>query len=115
MDLAKHLGTWKERSPEQWVRTANRYLPTGSTAILVLAIAYQLAALTWVLAPGAPPPVRARSNTVAEPSDSQASDYDALLHSHPFGEPDKAPATPVAEAVTDAPDTTLSLDLRGIL
>ena len=49
MDLAKHLGTWKERSPEQWARTANRYLPTGGTAILVLAIAYQLASLTWVI------------------------------------------------------------------
>jgi general secretion pathway protein C len=116
MDLAKYLGTWKERSPEQWVRTANRYLPTGGTAILVLAIAYQLAALTWVIAPGAPPPVRTRSATAVEQSDAHATDYEALLHSHPFGEPDKAAAAPVAaEAVTDAPDTTLSLDLRGIL
>jgi len=115
MDLAKHLGTWKEHSPEQWVRTANRYLPTGGTAILVLAIAYQLAALTWVLAPGAPPPVRARSAAAVATADTQASNYEALLQSHPFGEPDKAAPAPVAEAVTDAPDTTLSLDLRGIL
>jgi len=117
MDLAKHLGTWKERSPEQWVRTANRYLPTGGTAILVLAIAYQLAALTWVIAPGAPPPVRLRSASAAEPatSDAQAADIEALLHSHLFGEADKAPPAPATENVTDAPDTTLSLDLRGIL
>jgi len=117
MDLAKHLGTWKEKSPEQWVRTANRYLPTGGTAILVLGIAYQLAALTWVVAPGAPPPVRTRPAAPVEPSsgDAQAADVDTLLHSHLFGEADKAPPTPVAEAVTDAPDTTLSLDLRGIL
>jgi general secretion pathway protein C len=117
MDLAKHLGTWKERSPEQWARTANRYLPTGGTAILVLAIAYQLAALTWVIAPGAPPPVRARASANVEPSttEAQAADVEALLHSHLFGEADKAPPAPVEEAVTDAPDTTLSLDLRGIL
>jgi len=117
MDLAKHLGTWKERSPEQWARTANRYLPTGGTAILVLAIAYQLAALTWVIAPGAPPPVRTRSAAPVEPStgDAQAADIETLLHSHLFGEADKAPPAPLAEAVTDAPDTTLSLDLRGIL
>jgi general secretion pathway protein C len=117
MDLAKHLGSLKERSPEQWVRTANRYLPTGGTAILVLAIAYQLAALTWVVAPGAPPPVRTRPAAPVEPStgDAQAADVETLLHSHLFGEADKAPPTPVAEAVTDAPDTTLSLDLRGIL
>jgi general secretion pathway protein C len=116
MDLAKHLANWKERSPEQWAREANRYLPTGGTAILVLAIAYQLAALTWVIAPGAPPPARARATTAVEAAGAQAADYEALLHSHPFGEPDKVPTTPtVAEAVTDAPDTTLSLDLRGIL
>jgi len=117
MDLAKHLGTWKEQSPEQWVRTANRYLPTGSTAILVLAIAYQLASLTWVVAPGAPPPVRLRSASSVEPStpEAQAADVEALIHSHLFGEADKAAPTPVAENVTDAPDTTLSLDLRGIL
>lgn len=117
MDLAKHLGTWKERSPEQWVRTANRYLPTGGTAILVLAIAYQLASLTWVIAPGAPPPVRLRSAPSVDPSttETQAADVEALIHSHLFGEADKAPPAPVAENVTDAPDTTLSLDLRGIL
>jgi general secretion pathway protein C len=117
MDLAKHLGTWKERSPEQWVRTANRYLPTGGTAILVLAIAYQLASLTWVLAPGAPPPVRLRPAAAVEPSgsDAAAADVEALLHSHLFGEADQAPPAPVAENVTDAPDTTLSLDLKGIL
>ena len=117
MDLAKHLGTWKERSPEQWVRTANRYLPTGSTAILVLAIAYQLASLTWVVAPGAPPPVRLRSASSVEPSttEAQAADVEALIHSHLFGEADKAAPAPAAENVTDAPDTTLSLDLRGIL
>jgi general secretion pathway protein C len=117
MDLAKHLGTWKEQSPEQWARTANRYLPTGGTAILVLAIAYQLASLTWVLAPGAPPPVRARPVSPAEPSagDAQAADVEALVHSHLFGEADKAPPAPAAEAITEAPDTTLTLDLRGIL
>ena len=118
MDLAKHLGTLKERSPEQWVRTANRYLPTGGTAILVLAIAYQLSALTWVLAPGAPPPVRLRSSPSVEPStaETQAADVEALIHSHLFGEADKAAPVQVAEAaITDAPDTTLSLDLRGIL
>ena len=117
MDLAKHLGTWKERSPEQWVRTANRYLPTGGTAILVLAIAYQLATLTWVIAPGAPPPVRSRPAAPAEPAsaDTQAADIEALLSSHLFGEQDKAAAAPAPDAVTDAPDTTLSLDLRGIL
>jgi general secretion pathway protein C len=117
MDFAKHVGHWKEQSPEQWVRTANRYLPPGGIAILVLAIAYQLAALTWVLAPGAPPPVRARPApaAAAPTNDSAKEDVEALVNAHLFGEADKAPPAAVVENVTDAPDTTLSLDLRGIL
>ena len=42
MDVAKHLAHWQEQPPEQWVRAANRYLPTGVTFLLVVAIAYQL-------------------------------------------------------------------------
>lgn len=116
MDLAKHLGHWKEQSPEQWVRTANRYLPTGVTTILVLAIAYQLATLTWVLVPGAAPlavpATRAPSSSTA--SDQPATDYEALRTTHPFGESSKEPE-PVVQNVAEAPDTTLSLDLKGIL
>ena len=81
MDLAKHLGTWKERSPEQWVRTANRYFPTGGTAILVLAIAYQLAALTWVhraREPAASPHSLRRAGR-RDRDRPQAADVDALI------------------------------------
>jgi general secretion pathway protein C len=116
MDLAKHLGHWKEQSPEQWVRTANRYLPPGVTAILVLAIAYQLATLTWVLVPGAAPlavPATRAPNTPGTVEQS-AKDYESLRTTHPFGEAAKEPE-PVVENVADAPDTTLSLDLKGIL
>ena len=52
MDVAKHLAQWQEQSPEQWVRAANRYLPTAVTFILVVAIAYQLSRLTWAVVPG---------------------------------------------------------------
>ena len=116
MDLAKHLGHWKEQSPEQWARSANRYLPPGVTAILVLAIAYQLATLTWVLAPGAPPTALPTTRAPSAPGSTEqpASDYEALRTTHPWGEPSKEPV-PVVESVTDAPDTTLSLDLKGIL
>jgi general secretion pathway protein C len=43
-------------------------------------------------------------------------DYGALSSSHLFGEAPKQPTTPVAQpAVVDAPDTTLSLTLTGIV
>src|SRR5881394_242678 len=118
MDLAKHLGHWKEQTPEQWLRAANRYLPPAVTAISVLAIAYQLAALTWVVAPGAAPlavPAARAPAPAPGPSGSAAADLEAVAAMRLlFGEPAKETA-PVAAPVTDAPDTTLSLDLNGIL
>ena len=118
MDLAKHLGHWKEQTPEQWLRAANRYLPPAVTAISVLAIAYQLAALTWVVAPGAAPlavPAARAPAPAPGPSGSAAADLEAVAAMRLlFGEPAKETA-PVAAPVTDAPDTTLSLDLKGIL
>ena len=52
MDVAKRLAEWRDQPPEQWFSAANRYLPPGVTAVLVIAIAYQLATLTWALVPG---------------------------------------------------------------
>jgi len=116
MDLSKHLGQWKEQSPEQWIRSANRFLPPGVTAILVLAIAYQLATLTWLVVPGgAPPAVPTRASSAqAEPPEQAAASSEALLNAHLFETATKEPE-PVVENVADAPDTTLSLDLKGIL
>ena len=39
MDVAKRLAEWREQSPDQWLRSANRYLPTAVTAVLVVAVA----------------------------------------------------------------------------
>ena len=113
MDVATRLADWRDQPPEQWLATINRYLPPGVTAVLVIAIAYQLATLTWTLVPGsspavapsAPPP----SGAVTEPS----RDFGALTNSHLFGEANEQTA-PVVTAV-DAPETTLSLTLKGIL
>lgn len=114
MDVATRFADWRERPPEQWLATANRYLPPGVTAVLVIAIAYQLATLTWTLVPGSTPtgaPTVQQSNG----TNAQASrDFSALSDWHPFGEADQQTA-PVIAAVVDAPDTTLSLVLKGIL
>ena len=114
-DFAKRLADWRDQPPEQWLGAANHYLPPGAKAVFVIAIAYQLATLTWALVPGstpaaapAPRPVEAAANT------GPASDYSSLTGSHLFGEAAAQPQVAVA-AVVDAPDTTLSLTLRGIL
>ncbi len=117
MDFAKRLAELRDQSPEQWIGAANRYLPPGVTALLVLGIAYQLAALTWSLAgsvsvESSPPiPVSGPSATTTQDS----SDLGILSTAHLFGEAPKQTAAPVLPAVVDAPDTSLSLTLTGIL
>jgi general secretion pathway protein C len=117
MDVAKHLAEWQEQSPEQWVRAANRYLPPGVTTVLVIAIAYQLAQLTWAVVPGsvpvaAPSPSRPANEKPGTPA---SSGYATLAAAHLFGEAAKQEVAPAPQAVVDAPDTTLSLTLTGIL
>ena len=114
MDVAKRLTEWRDQPPEQWFSAANRYLPPGVTAVLVIAIAYQLATLTWALAPGSAPAAAAAPSPVETGGDAPVSDYSVLLSSHLFGEAAEQPAVAVAP-VADAPDTTLSLTLKGIL
>ena len=117
MDVAKRLAQWQEQSPEQWISSANRYLPPVVTAVLVLAIAYQLATLTWAVVPTADSSYVA----VATPSSDGTAparapgDFGALLSAHLYGKPPQESAPVVQEAVVDAPDTTLSLSLTGIL
>ena len=111
MDVAKRLVDWTEQPPEQWLTTVNKYLPPAVTAVLVVMIAYQLAGITWSLVPGAPPTLATRS--VASKTAERPTDLTKLTNSHLFGEA-RADTTPVVETV-DAPDTSLSLSLTGIL
>ena len=113
MDVAKRLAEWRDQPPEQWFSAANRYLPPGLTTVLVIAIAYQLATLTWALVPGSTP-VSAPAPRTDAGGGAPASDYSVLTNSHLFGEAPTQSQLVVAPVV-DAPDTTLSLTLRGIL
>src|SRR5262245_36935735 len=114
MDVATRLADWRERPPEQWLNVANRYLPAGVTAVLVIAIAYQLATLTWTFVPGATPSGAPAAQRSTGTDNQTARDLSVLTDSHLFGEADQQ-AAPVVTAVVDAPDTTLSLILKGIL
>ena len=114
MDVAKRLADWRDQPPEQWFTAINRYLPPGVTAVLVIAIAYQLATLTWTLVPGSTPVVAPTVRPAGDAGAAPASDYGALTRSHLFGEAAEQPDVSVP-AVVDAPDTTLNLVLRGIL
>ncbi len=114
MDVAKRLAEWRDQPPEQWFSAANRYLPPGLTTVLVIAIAYQLATLTWALAPGSTSISAPAPRPVDAGGGAPAPDYSVLTNSHLFGEPPEQSQV-IAAPVVDAPDTTLSLTLRGIL
>ncbi len=117
MNTAKILAEWRERSPEQWIAGANRYLPPGVTLLLVIAIAYELSKLTWLVMPGASTgelPVAGASLLGGKRVTLPSSDYDTLLGSHLFGDPPTTTPEPAPEAIVDAPDTTLNLSLTGI-
>jgi general secretion pathway protein C len=114
MDVAKRLADWRDHPPEQWFSTVNRYLPPVVTAILVITIAYQLATLTWTLMPGSTPSTAAPAVRPASGDAAPAADLGSLTDSNLFGEADEQ-ATPVVTEIIDAPDTTLSLTLKGIL
>src|SRR5262245_64174244 len=89
MDVAKLLAQWREQPPEQLLGAANRYLPPGVTAVLVIAIAYQLAGLTWALVPGssgATPVVPTAPGSSPAPTAQPLGDFGKLSTSHLFGE-----------------------------
>ena len=83
----------------------------------MIAIAYQLATLTWALVPGSsganvlPISTAPASSTPDRPT---AADFSLLADAHLFGLAPNVPA-PIEQTVIDAPDTTLSLTVTGIL
>lgn len=119
MDAATALARWKELPPEQWAAAASRVLAPVVTGALVLALAWQLATLTWALVPdGAAvrpaPDVAVSVDAREEPAPER--DFEALADAHLFGEPPAEASEPAAtEPVVDAPDTTLNLRLTGIV
>jgi general secretion pathway protein C len=117
MDVATHILQWKERPPEEWVRAANGYLPQIVSALLILALAHRLAAITWFVIPGTPPdaPRPAISfPTSPAPSNAPEMNFRKISESHLFDQAVEVVA-PVVSNVVDAPDTNLNLELRGVV
>ncbi len=118
MDAAKFLSLWKARPQEQWLRTANRFAPPLVTAALVVLIAHQLAELTWTAMPSStydrPPPAVAPPARGGGAAEAPGADLSALADSHLFGKAAAAAPAPTP-TVVDAPETTLSVTLTGVV
>lgn len=102
---------------ELW-RQGYRHAPLVLGVVLVVAIAWQAAALTWTIVetavsqPSLPPPAALDSQLAAAPAERTS--IDAVADAHLFGQADAQP-TEIAAAAVDAPETRLNLKLRGIL
>jgi general secretion pathway protein C len=117
MAVARQLA---QMSPEELLRSASRRLPPWVMALLAIAIAWQLARLTWLAVAGptlpAPPvspglPGIPTGSATAAPS----IDVDSIIAAHLFGEADENAPPPVTEQPVDVPETRLNLELRGIV
>jgi general secretion pathway protein C len=119
MDVATRLAGFRQQSPEEWAKSANRVLPPVAVGILVIAIAYQAATLTWTALSspgldGPPPSVIVRSQVETAPAPGAS--YEPLRGWRPFGEPpaEAEARTAAISTLLDAPDTTLNLELHGV-
>jgi len=110
MNLLRQLAQPRDDARERLL-AANRVLPGLVTPLLVVAIAYELAQLTWTLFPTAaavPALVGAAPNRAAAPTLSALADSDLFGRS-------AADAAAAPAPVQDAPDTKLALELKGVL
>ena len=111
MSFSASLREFQTLSGQQWVDRATRTLPQTLTVVLVVAIAWQLVQLTWLLlerrAPAeaadlemAPPPATAARKGI---------DVQAIATAHLFGEPQAEQSAP-----EDAQPTQMNLVLSAV-
>lgn len=112
IDVETMLANTSGQSPARCLGAARNVLPRAVALVLVVVVTHQLASLTWALVPGATAaifPVRASSSVTRA-----TRNHGTLIDSHLFGQMPEQQQAGVAP-VTEAPDTTLSVSLTGIL
>jgi hypothetical protein len=105
------------RTPAEFLGRFNLVAPQLASLVLVVVVGWLAARAVWLLYPPAvdgtwlppPPPVRGSASAPAT-----ATDVQPIVAAHLFGEA-KASAVPAGDAPLDAPDTSLSLQLRAAI
>ncbi len=118
MQLTERLGSVDAQATLAW---ANRRLPPWVVIALVIAIAWQVARLTWlVLTPGldpaAIPPMPSPGSSAPATSQPREFDVQRIVAAQLFGRLSDEPA-PVVEQPqqVEVPETRLNLQLRGVI
>jgi general secretion pathway protein C len=113
--VLSRINEWTRMPPAQLWGEASRVLPPWVALVLVILIGWQVAKAVWLLfpspAPAELPPVTAAARGQAGSASSSVS-IDRIVEAHLFG---KAAADAPVQLVEQehAPDTQLSLELRG--
>lgn len=112
------LNEWTRQSPAQMWADASRVLPPWVALLLVVLIGWQLAKAAWLLVPApaldALPPVQPAPRA-ATPAPAGSVSIERIVDSHLFGRVSADAPAPALVAQEDAPDTQLSLELRGTI
>jgi general secretion pathway protein C len=113
MSITANLRGFQDLSAQQWLDRISRTVPNVLSLLLVVAIAWQLVQLTWLLldrrdAQAASPPVIAAQASVANPR--KGPDIQAIVNAHLFGEPQAANEVDASAA----PQTQMNLVLSAV-
>lgn len=108
---------WSRLPPAQLWAEASRVLPPWVALVIVILIGWQLAKVVWLLFPSSEPtdlpPIQAASRATAPDPGSRFS-IERIVDAHLFGKVStESPVLAVEQE--DAPDTQLSLELRGTI
>ncbi|MFL6575048.1 MAG: type II secretion system protein GspC [Povalibacter sp.] len=111
MPFSPSLRALENFTPQQWLDRASRTVPQALTIVLVVAIAWQLVQLTWLIVgrkqESTPLPV---TEPLAPPvARAQGPDLDAIANAHLFGE-----MRAEQVSVADAPQTQMNLVLSAV-
>ncbi|HJP03632.1 MAG: type II secretion system protein GspC [Gammaproteobacteria bacterium] len=117
MDLIHKIDLLRAQPPTYWVNAANQHLPAVCSILLVVAIAWYLAKLIWVLVPPANEfDWTVKSTVVAGAgqlsTDVSSATFRTIASAHLFGE---SGADPAPVVTVNAPETRLNLKLRGTI
>ena len=118
MNVQNLMSRWGDQSPEQILARASLWLPGWISVLLVIALAWYLARLAWLLYPVPTevawvPPGAVVAGSRAMAGDSPAEAYKDLQEAHLFGVAGAEPVEPQQQDALDAPDTRLNLSLRA--
>ncbi|PZN29387.1 MAG: type II secretion system protein GspC [Proteobacteria bacterium] len=101
-------------SPQQWLELSSRVLPPALSVVLVVAIAWQLVQLTWLVldrGPEPPPAVPPQAVDMAPGAERPGADLQRIVRAHLFG---RAQAQ-AAQSPATAPQTQMNLVLSAVL